>query len=143
MLEKKPRHSLFGPSGGKSDALNPFLMVPRASFDQKIDMLKIRRRLIRSMRNRISCSVAVGATPETFQKEVVFVISKKNHRIRCRLIRSMRNRISYLVAVHLKPSQNPFDAGSNFLLGGGTPETFRNPFDAESNFLLGGASGDT
>ena len=45
-------------------------MVPRASFDQKIEMLKIRRRLIRSMRNRISYSVAVAVSPETFQNEV-------------------------------------------------------------------------
>ena len=28
-----PWRSFFGPSGGKSDALNPFLMVPRSSFD--------------------------------------------------------------------------------------------------------------
>ena len=27
------RRSFFGPSGGKSDALNPFSMVPKASFD--------------------------------------------------------------------------------------------------------------
>ena len=30
----------FGPSGGKSDVLNPFLMVPRVSFDQKMKFLK-------------------------------------------------------------------------------------------------------
>ena len=27
------RRSFFGASGGKSDALNPFLMVPKSSFD--------------------------------------------------------------------------------------------------------------
>ena len=32
-LLELPRHSFFGPSGGKSDALNPFLMVPTTSFD--------------------------------------------------------------------------------------------------------------
>ncbi len=32
-LLKLPRRSFFGPSGGKSDALNQFLMVPRSSFD--------------------------------------------------------------------------------------------------------------
>ena len=34
--------------------------------------LKIRRRLIRSMRNRISYSVTVAVTPETFQNDVIF-----------------------------------------------------------------------
>ena len=72
-LLELPRRSFFGPSGGKSDALNPFLMVPRASFDQKIEMLKIRRRLIRSMRNRISYSVAVAVTPEAFQNNAFFI----------------------------------------------------------------------
>ena len=32
-LLELPRRSFFGPYGGKSDVLNPFLMVPRASFD--------------------------------------------------------------------------------------------------------------
>ena len=36
--------------------------------------LEIRRRLIRSMRNRISYSVAVVVSPETFQNEVFFVL---------------------------------------------------------------------
>ena len=69
-LLKLRRRSFFGPSGGKSHVLIPFLMVPRASFDQKIEMLKIRRRLTRSMRNRISYSVVVAVSPETFQNEV-------------------------------------------------------------------------
>ena len=32
-LLELPRRSFLGPSGGKSDVLNPFLMVPRSSFD--------------------------------------------------------------------------------------------------------------
>ena len=36
------------------------------------EILKIRRRLIRSMRSRISYSVAVAVTPETFQNQMIF-----------------------------------------------------------------------
>ena len=39
-LLKLPWRSFFKPSGGKSDVLNPFLMVPRSSFDQKLKLLK-------------------------------------------------------------------------------------------------------
>ena len=38
-------------------------------FSMFIKNLEIRRRLIHSMRNRISYSVAVAVSPETFQNE--------------------------------------------------------------------------
>ena len=77
--------------------------------------LEIRRRLIRSMRNRISYSVAVAVTPETFQNDVFFQFSK-NHRIRRRLIRSMRNRISYSVTVAVTPETFQNDVFFHFFI---------------------------
>ena len=60
--------------GGSGDTWNLPKWCVFCNFQKN---LEIRRRLIRSMRNRISYSVAVAVTPETFQSEVIFKIFKK------------------------------------------------------------------
>ena len=73
ILLNSTQRSFGGPSGGKSDAADPFLIVPRSNFNIFYIFSKfheITSRLVHSMRNDVT-SVAVAATePEMLQNRM-------------------------------------------------------------------------